>query len=336
MKRLVILLLALAGLTTLFASCGGGGDEKTSILALAFRLDGGSPVMSAYIGDPAQDPFQLSVGRYYIETLDQNDVLLSLGAVDIEEGDVVDFPPSFDPADAVAGPQAAEPLITLAGFLIDVELAKYEFLNVVTGGFSEAPFDPAVDLDPANFEGLFEMYAEIATQEDAVLAALSKIERRAEVSLGIAYVCSSWPSAPDAFDYPEAEVIFLMGLLRQAQAAGQSNIGYLPHFTKHKMPARGCQSESGVPPCHKPLSTRKLITIQPSRPPERPRPAHALTDFGDFDDLIHCAEPGAAALRGAVCRSLAPPEMTQAASGPLPRAAGSHTTTGGLGCQNGW
>jgi hypothetical protein len=221
MKRLGILVLALAGLTTLFASCGGGGDEEISILAVAFRLDEGSPVMSAYIGDPAQDPFQLPVGRYYIEALDEGDVLISLGAVDIEEGDVVEIPSSFAAAGGVADPQAAESLITLASFLIDVELAKYEFLEVVTGGFSESPFDPVVELDDASVQQLFEMYGEIATQEDVVLAALSEIESRVGVSSGASYVCSSCAFAPDDLDRTEMQVAFLVALLMQAQAMGE-------------------------------------------------------------------------------------------------------------------
>jgi hypothetical protein len=71
MKRLGIPALALAGLAALLASCGGGG-EKAGILAVAFRLDEGSPAMSAYIGDPSQHPFQLPLGRYYVEALAAN------------------------------------------------------------------------------------------------------------------------------------------------------------------------------------------------------------------------------------------------------------------------
>ena len=197
MKRLGILLLALAGLAALFASCGGGGEEEAATLAVAFRLDEDSPVMVAYIGDPIEDPFQLPAGRYYIEALDEDDALLSLGALDIEDGDAVEFPPSFGEAGGVADPQQAEPLITIASFLVDVELAKYEYLEIITGGFAVSPFDPSVERDEADFLGLIDMYGEIATQEDDVLGALDKIEGRAEVSLRIPYVRFPWAPAHD-------------------------------------------------------------------------------------------------------------------------------------------
>lgn len=197
MKRLAALLLAVAGLIALLASCGGG--EEAGILAVAFRLDDGSPVMVAYIGDPVEDPFELQPGRYYIEALDQDGVLLSLGAVGIEDGDVVDFSPDFEAAGGVADAERGEPLITLASFLIDVELADYTFLEIVTGGFTESPFDPALELDTADFDRLLEIYDEIAAQEDAVMAALSRVEGRAEVSLGVLYVRSPWVPAPQLF-----------------------------------------------------------------------------------------------------------------------------------------
>jgi hypothetical protein len=191
MKRLGALLLTLIGLAAVLGSCGGEEDE-TATLAVAFRLDEGSPVMVAYIGDPAEDPFELPAGRYYIEALDADDVLLSLGAVEIEDGGVVEFPASFEAAGGVADREQAEPLITMASFLIDVELAELTFWEIVTGGFSESPFDPAVELDEADFLGLIDMYGEIATQEDDVLGALDKIEGRAEVSFRTPYVASPW------------------------------------------------------------------------------------------------------------------------------------------------
>jgi hypothetical protein len=204
MKRLSVLPLAFVALAALLGSCGGGGEEEVATLAVAFRLDEGSPVMVAYIGDPAEDPFQLPAGRYYIEALDQDDVLLSLRTVDIEDGDTVDFPPSFEAAGGVADPEEADPLITLASFLIDLELAKYESLEIVTGGFSETPFDPSVELDEADFQGLAAMYEEIAAQEDSVLGALDKIEGRAEVSLRIPYVRFPWAPAEDMKEVRQA------------------------------------------------------------------------------------------------------------------------------------
>ena len=207
MKRLGILVLALAALTTLLGSCGGGGEEEAATLAVAFRLDEGSPVMVAYIGDPTEDPFELSPGRYYIEALDEDDVLLSLGAVDIDDGDVVKFPPSFGEAGGVADPQQAEPLITLASFLIDVELAELTFWEIVTGGFTETPFDPAVKLNAADFQSLFDMYGDIVEQGDAVLEALYEIDGRAEVSSSVSYVRSSWARELDSLEEARLDIV---------------------------------------------------------------------------------------------------------------------------------
>jgi hypothetical protein len=192
--------LALAGLAALFGSCGGGDGEETGILAVAFRLDGESPLITAYFGDPTENPLQLPAGRYYIEALDQDDLAISLGAVDIEEGDVVDFPPSFDAAGGSVDAERAESLKAVASFLIDVELSELVFLKAVTGGFTELPFDPAVEPDAASVQELFEIYAEIAAQEDAIEAALSQIDDRAEVSLGVLYVRSPWAPAPGLTD----------------------------------------------------------------------------------------------------------------------------------------
>jgi hypothetical protein len=200
MKRLSILVPVLAGLAALFASCGG--DEETGILALAFRLDGESPILSAYIGDPTEDPLLLPAGRYYIEALDENDVAISLGAVEVEDGAFVAFPPSFDAAGGVADAERAESLKTVTNFLIDFELSELVFLEAITGGFSEFPFDPAVEPDAASVQELLDLYAEMAAQEGAVAAAFSEIEARAEVSSGTdtLYVRSPWGPAPGLTD----------------------------------------------------------------------------------------------------------------------------------------
>jgi hypothetical protein len=221
MKRPVVLTLALAGLTALLAACGGGGEEA-GVLAVAFRLDEGSPVMAAYTGDPAEDPFLLPAGRYYIEALDADDVLLSLGVVDIKDGDAVQLPLFLSAAGGVADPERAESLKTVANFLIDVQLAKYKFLEIVTGGFTESPFDLAVEPDDASLQQLFEMYGDMAAQEDAVLAALSEIEGRVGVSSPVAYVCSSPAFAPDDLDRTEIEVAFFVALLVRAQQMGEA------------------------------------------------------------------------------------------------------------------
>jgi hypothetical protein len=79
-------------------------------------------------------------------------------------------------------PPSAEPLLTLANFLVDAELAEYAFLEIVSGGFEQPLFDPGVEVAAADVEKLFGMYEEILAQEDDVLAAFEQIKERAQVS----------------------------------------------------------------------------------------------------------------------------------------------------------
>ena len=215
MKRQGILALAVAGLTALLGSCGGGGEEA-GVLAVAFRLDEGSPVMSVYVGDPAKDPFELPAGRYYIEALDQDDVVVSLGAVDVKDGAAVDLPPSLATAGGVADAERAEPLKTLANFLVDADLAEYAFLEIATGGFELPPFDSAVEVEVVDVERLFGMYEEILAEEDGVLTAFRQIQARAEVSGRSPYVSSRWAQDGEQLDRPFGRIQALFGDLQTA------------------------------------------------------------------------------------------------------------------------
>jgi len=227
MKHRGILVLALAALTALFASCGGGGEEA-GVLAVAFRLDEGSPLMSAYVGEPAEEPFWLPAGRYYIQALDQDDVVVSLGAVTVKDGEAVDLPPSLAAAGGVADAQRAEPLRAIANFLVDVELAEYAFLEIVSGGFELPPFDSGVEVDATDVEALFEMYAEIGAQEDALRLALSQIEAGATVSASASYVRSRWAPPPGPWEFFKKkadEWLFggdsFLGWMKRATGEGQ-------------------------------------------------------------------------------------------------------------------
>jgi len=182
MRSHLFRMLCLAGgVGALFAACGGGDEEETrSVLAVAFRLDEGTPVMAAYSGDADEDPLWLAAGRYYIEAIDEADMAVSLGTVDVEAGEAVDFPASFADASGVADPGRAGSLVTMANFLVDVELSKYTSLEIVSGGFQQPLFDPDVEVSPADLETLFTLYSDIADQEDAVLTAFHNIQTRAE------------------------------------------------------------------------------------------------------------------------------------------------------------
>src|SRR3972149_2437533 len=70
----------------------------------------------------------------------------------------------------------AESLVTMANFLVDVQLSKYTLLEIVSGGFEQPLFDPDVEVAAADLEALFGMYEEILAQKDGVLAAFRQIQ----------------------------------------------------------------------------------------------------------------------------------------------------------------
>jgi hypothetical protein len=155
--------------------------------------------MVAYAGDPEEDPFVLAAGRYYVETLDEDNVVTPLGSVDVEAGDPVGFPSSVTEGGGTPDPEAAEPLLTVANFLIDTELAEYAFLDIVTGGFELSPYDPEVEISPEDVIALFEAYGGILDQKDVLLAALSEVEDRAEVSSPVRRLSPGWAPSQQVF-----------------------------------------------------------------------------------------------------------------------------------------
>jgi hypothetical protein len=178
------LILAIVAVVAVVSACGGGGGddvkEPGAVLAIAVRLDDRTPAISAYAGDPDEDPLWLPAGLYYIEAMDQEDNVVSLGSVETEGGDPVDLSQPFADAEDVA-----DSLIALAGFLVDVKLAEYTLLEIVSGGFEEPLFDPDVAAAEADFESVLSVFTAIAAHEDAVLAAFADIESRAQISSAV-------------------------------------------------------------------------------------------------------------------------------------------------------
>ncbi len=208
--------LALAGLTALLGACGGGEEER-GVLAVAFRLDEGTPVMAAYLGDPAEDPFVLPEGRYYVEALDEDGVVVSLGAMDVEEGETVDLPESFAETGGTADTEQAESLKEAAGFAFDVQLLEYTFLDYATAGFSEPPFTSDSPPTAAQLEKMLEIYREIVGQEDALMAALQQIEGRVGVRVDVPYVGLSPASRKEDFREVRDRVLAFVNVLRQRE-----------------------------------------------------------------------------------------------------------------------
>jgi hypothetical protein len=197
----------------MLGGCGDGTDE-VSFLAVAFRLDEGYPVMVAYAGDPTEDPFLLPAGRYYVEAVNQDGVVFSRAVVETEGGQPVGFPPNMGTTEDLA-PPAAEPLMTLANFLVDAELAEYAFLEIVSGGFEQPLFDPDIEIAAADVEGLFGMYEDILSQKDGVLAAFEQIKERAQVSGHSLCVSWRWGQEGEELDQPFFRVQTLFDALPQ-------------------------------------------------------------------------------------------------------------------------
>jgi hypothetical protein len=217
-------LAALCALIALLASCGGG--DEGGIVALAFRLDEGSPTMVAYVGDPTEEPFQLPAGRYYVEALGGINVVKSLGTVVMERDGPVDLRASMEATPGAADPEGARPLVTLAGFLIDVELSNYAFLEIVTGGFAGSAFDPAMEPDAAAVRALYETYDEVRGQGAAVMDALGEMEGRALEPSDETYLRSVWAPSRQITDQSARSVIRYLSALPEWDGAGMDEGGW--------------------------------------------------------------------------------------------------------------
>ncbi len=158
-------------------------EARGGVLAIAFRIDGGTPALSAYIGNPAQTPFFLPAGRYYIEALNQDDVAIALDTANIEPDGAVEFPASFVAAGGKNGAERTRALKTLANFLAQTELAQLTALEDVSAGFTTPLFDSSAEPTQSHLDQLYALYAEAVAQQDNVLATLVSIENRAQASL---------------------------------------------------------------------------------------------------------------------------------------------------------
>ncbi len=184
MPRTAIRLAAVCVVALVVAACAGDAQPGNVILAVAFGLDDASPAMTAYVGDPAEAPFRLPAGRYYIEALDSDDVLISSGAQDLEEGEAVHLPTPHEDQTSVRSDGRAEPLITIATFLFDVELAKFEYFDIVTGHYSATPFDSALDLDADDFLPLMARISEIGDATTRQVTTADEVSRAIKQVVG--------------------------------------------------------------------------------------------------------------------------------------------------------
>jgi hypothetical protein len=194
-KALLAMALAVAfgagTFAALMAATGGfGGDDSgDGLVALAFRLDEGSPAVSGFAGDLEENLIELPAGQYYVVAVTPDDAVLSLGLVEIADGEMLGLAPYDDgSAGNLTDPQRAAAIRTIATFLADVELAKLSVFESLSGGFQAPLADPSVQPGAEDLEALVARFGEIAGQEAAVTEAIAAMEAEAELAHPVSYV----------------------------------------------------------------------------------------------------------------------------------------------------
>src|SRR5262249_15401990 len=150
--------------------------NANTILAIAVRLDGGSPTLVGYLDDPTQAPFKPAAGRYLVDVLDANGLVLSLGAVNVAAGAAVPMPASVSGAGGKADARQAALLTTLGKFLIEAELSKLDTYSALSAGFTKPLFSKDVQPSQDNLNHLVAHNTEISNEEPAVLAAADTLQ----------------------------------------------------------------------------------------------------------------------------------------------------------------
>lgn len=191
MLAAVAVAFGLGTFAALMAASGGfgGGDDESdgSLVALAFRLDGGSPALSGFAGDLEENLVGLPAGEYYIEAVTSDDAVLTLGVVEIADGEMLGMAPDTD-TEALRDAEHAAAIRTIATFLADVELAKLSVFESLSGGFQAPLLDPSVEPTAEDLEALVARYGEIAGQEASVLEAVATVEDGSDVAHPVSYV----------------------------------------------------------------------------------------------------------------------------------------------------
>ena len=153
-----------------------GAANAHDLLAIAVRLDGSQPTLAGYLDDPAQAPFTLPAGRYFVDVVDDQGMVLSLGALNVNAGKPVPLPASVGGAGGKADPKQAELLNTLGKFLIEAELSKLDTYAALSAGFTQPLFAKAIQPTQDDLNQLVAHNAEISSQEQAVLAAADALQ----------------------------------------------------------------------------------------------------------------------------------------------------------------
>src|SRR5258708_30330956 len=108
--------------------------------------------------------------------MDAQGLVLSLGAVTVAAGKPVPMPASVAGAGGKADAKQAALLSTLGKFLIEAQLSKLTAYDAASKGFSQPLFSKAVQPGKDSLDQLAAHYAQISSEEQAVLAAADALQ----------------------------------------------------------------------------------------------------------------------------------------------------------------
>ncbi len=171
----------------LFLSTAGPGDSSpltsdTPLVALAYSLDGGPQLLTAYIGRPAraEEAFSLPAGNYFIEAVAPDDQVHTLGVVTIPSGpagegvvDLTDLPAGQ------ADPDYAGHLRTLADFLVANDALRLQYFELMSEGYTRPLYTRETELTPDEFAAFTTAFADLSDMEAEVLEAVVAFEAAA-------------------------------------------------------------------------------------------------------------------------------------------------------------
>ena len=180
---------AVAAAIVLATGAASRDAPDDALIALAVRVDGGSPALSVFAGDLQEHPIELPAGSYYMEAVNADDAAFSLGILEVEDGQKIAFAPFSDTGNGKATDREhAAAVRTIASLLADVELARLSVLESFSGGFQtplgEASGQPTV----ADLEVLDGLIAEIAAQEEAVMDAVAVLDGKLTAAHPVSFV----------------------------------------------------------------------------------------------------------------------------------------------------
>ncbi|HEX9870231.1 MAG TPA: hypothetical protein VGC99_16880, partial [Candidatus Tectomicrobia bacterium] len=148
-----------------------GAASEPAVAAVALRLDEGLPQLAAFVG-PITAAWSLPEGDYQIGALNQDGQILLLSETQITD-ESINWQADFQSADSGEAAEQAAAIRTIATFLVQAEEAKLTALENSSGGFSAPLF--STDPGQGELDELYDRYAAIAVQEEAVMDALELV-----------------------------------------------------------------------------------------------------------------------------------------------------------------